>query len=883
VSVTDSLKAQRQSEAAPPASADAHPHGAQPRVPADAVPNVFGKFATGVKAWLADPSHDTLAQRVAGMAFGIRIASALLAYISQIALARWMGAHEFGVFVYVWTWTLLIGGFADAGLAAAAQKFIPEYAGRRAFDYLRGFVFASRWLAAAAATFLALLSVAAVWLCAPLLDDAAVIPLYIAAFCLPIYALSSVQDGIARSYNSVGIGLVPTFIIRPVLLLVLMAAAHYSGVGSTATMAVICSVGSYWLIGMVQTLLLQRNLAASVAPGPRAYDIASWIGMSLPIVMVIGFYVLLTYVDIIILQQYRPPEDVALYHAATKTLTLVTFVYFAVSAATAHRFAEYQVAGKQARLQAFLANAVNWTFWPSLAVTAFVLAFGELLLMLFGHEFVAAYPLMFVLAVGLLARASIGPCERLLIMVGRQHACAAAYGAAFVVNLVGCTLLVPHFGGVGAAISTSFALVVETVLLFSIVWRRLGLYSFIFPRLRGATTGTDADEIAAAAAHSIVPAQHNVLFDVEWRKPENLRNLAAAWRDLCARAAQPNVFFEPSYLINAAPCFGKNVTVGLVWSISANERRLVALLPVRNVRRSGFTPTLVGFTHPFSGLSMPLLDAELAVPALNALFDNICSDPQRARTLVIPFIAESGPFATALHSVLSQRRANVATFERHSRAMFAPGGEREGYFARALSSKKRKELRRQRNRLEDAGELTFSLSSPVQTAAALQEFLTLEAAGWKGLQGTAVRCEPDTEIFFTSAIVGLAASGQATIAQLRQGGRLIAAGVVLRSGRGAWFLKIAYDETQAQYSPGVQLTLDLTEALARNPDIDFIDSCAIADHPMIDHLWRERLQVADWMIGLDPKRPFAIDRSVEHLRRQTRALMKWAYHRIRRQ
>ena len=91
----------------------------------------------------------------------------------------------------------------------AAQKFIPEYVGHRAFDLLRGFVFASRWLAAGAATGLALLSVFAVYLCTPLLDPAAVIPLYIAASCLPIYALGSVQDGIARSYNSASVGLVP--------------------------------------------------------------------------------------------------------------------------------------------------------------------------------------------------------------------------------------------------------------------------------------------------------------------------------------------------------------------------------------------------------------------------------------------------------------------------------------------------------------------------------------------------------------------------------------------------------------------------------------------------------------------------------------------------
>ncbi|MGZ3410759.1 MAG: GNAT family N-acetyltransferase [Xanthobacteraceae bacterium] len=885
MSATKSLEAQRHGDVKD------EPKAARPTAP-DSAPahSDFSDKETGrarkaisaIKIWLADESHDSLAQRVAGMAFSIRIGSALLAYISQIALARWMGAHEFGVFVYVWTWTLLIGGFADAGLAAAAQKFIPEYAGRQAFDYLRGFIVASRGLAATFATALAALAIIAVKLCEPLLEQSAVIPLYIAAFCLPIYALCSVQDGIARCWNSVGVGLVPTFIVRPVLLLALMAAAHYSGFGSDATVAVICSVASFWLIGMVQTLLLQRSLSATVPLGARAYELTAWIGMSLPIVMVIGFYVLLTYVDIIILQQFRPPEDVALYHAATKTLTLVTFVYFSVSAATAHRFAEYQTAGEQARLQAFVAKAVNWTFWPSVAVALFVLAFGQLLLMLFGSDFVAAYPLMFILAIGLLARASIGPCERLLIMVGQQRACAAAYGAAFVTNLVACTILVPYFGGMGAAASTSFALVIESLLLFTTVWRRLGLYSFVIPRTGGAVPSAESpDDVAAVDAASIVPAQTGRHFDVEWRQPDALHDIVEDWRDLCVRAVQPNVFFEPSYLMNSAPRFGKNVVVALIWSADTTTRRLVALLPVRNVLRSGVTPMLVGFTHPFSGLSMPLVDAELAIPAINALFDHIAEDKKLPKTLVIPFIAENGPFAAVFQSALAQRGARVATFERHSRALFAPADDRIAYFARALSGKKRKELRRQRNRLEDGGKLTFSFSTTPESPAALREFLALEATGWKGKRGTAVQSDAATETFFVNAVTGLAQTGQASIARLWQAERLIAAGVVLKSGKGAWFLKIAYDETLAQYSPGVQLTLDLTEALAHDPDIEFIDSCAIADHPMIDHFWRERLQVADWMIGLDPRRPFAFDRTAEHLRRQIRAALKWAYHKVR--
>ena len=102
-----------------------------------------------------------------------------------------------------------------------------------------------------------------------------------------------------------------------------------------------------------------------------------------------------------------------------------------------------------------IASSVRWTFWPSLAATVLILALGRPLLWLFGPSFVAGYPLMFILAVGLLARASIGPAERLLNMLGEQRVCMAVYATAFATNLGLCLLLAPRLGTVGAAIATA--------------------------------------------------------------------------------------------------------------------------------------------------------------------------------------------------------------------------------------------------------------------------------------------------------------------------------------------------------------------------------------------------------------------------------------------
>ena len=101
---------------------------------------------------LADRSDSRVAQIVAGKVFLVRVASAMLALVSQVLLARWMGQFEFGIYIYVWTWVLMIGALSDVGLSSAARRFIPEYTELKAFDRLRGFLAGARWLAFAIAT-----------------------------------------------------------------------------------------------------------------------------------------------------------------------------------------------------------------------------------------------------------------------------------------------------------------------------------------------------------------------------------------------------------------------------------------------------------------------------------------------------------------------------------------------------------------------------------------------------------------------------------------------------------------------------------------------------------------------------------------------------------
>ena len=433
----------------------------------------FARVVARVRAILADRGDSRLAQLVAGKVFLVRVGNAMLALVSQVLLARWMGSFEFGIFIYVWTWVLMIGALSDMGLSSAARRFIPEYTEHKALDKLRGFLSGSRWLAFAIATAIGAAGALGVTLIQPWLDHFLVVPLYLACVMIPIYGLVQVQAGIAQSYDWPNLALMPFYIIRTLAMLALIGGAWLIGAPTDAMTALYISIITIYAVTIGQLVVLDRRLHRKVPPGPKTYEPKVWLATSMPIFAVEGLYLMLTYVDILALEHFRSPDEVAVYYAAARLLAVVAFVYFAIAGATTHKFTEYHVSGDRARLAQFFGETIKWTFWPSLAICIAILICGKPLLRLFGPGFDAAYDVMFILAIGMLARAAVGPAERLLIMLGDRKKCVAIYALAFAVNLALCFVLIPRIGIEGAAASVSMALAVESICLYFAARRRL--------------------------------------------------------------------------------------------------------------------------------------------------------------------------------------------------------------------------------------------------------------------------------------------------------------------------------------------------------------------------------------------------------------------------
>ena len=431
-----------------------------------------------IKGLRAD-SDRSVAGRNAISAFLIRVLSAGLAYVTQIILARWMGSFEYGIFAYVWVWLLLLGGVATLGLNTAVIRFIPEYTEKADFERLRGLLFSSRRITFLVSTSIMLLALLGLYLLGDKIENYYILPGFLVLFCLPAFAITDLHDSMARGYSWMNMALIPPFLLRPLLILSVMLAAYFLGLEMTAKTAVIAALIATWVTLFIQIIWLAPRIANNVPAGARRDESKFWLATSFPILLMESFVLFLQNTDILILSQYRSPETLAQYYAALKTINLITFVHFAVANAVANRFSAYSARGDKEQLAEFVRMSVKWTFWPSLAGAVLLLAVGKPLLWMFGPEFTAAYPAMFILAVGLVIKAMFGPAENVLNMLGHQKLCALVLFITVFVNIILNFILIPPYGMMGAAAATSTSLCLAALLFFIAIKKKLQINIFI--------------------------------------------------------------------------------------------------------------------------------------------------------------------------------------------------------------------------------------------------------------------------------------------------------------------------------------------------------------------------------------------------------------------
>jgi hypothetical protein len=233
-------------------------------------------------------------------------------------------------------------------------------------------------------------------------------------------------------------------------------------------------------------------------------------------------------------------------------------------------------------------------------------------------------------------------------------------------------------------------------------------------------------------------------------------------------------------------------------------------------------------------------------------------------------IAEGGPVAAALNDVFNYWTPAEILIERLPRAILRRR-PKMSYVDKTLSSKRRRELRRQRRKLSEVlGEEPVVVDRAGEDVV-YGEFVKLEAAGRKGTRGTVLAADPRHVRFFLAVCRNYAREGRLQFLALQGAGQPLALQCNLLAGSTIFRMKIAYDERWAAYSPGIQLELEGIRVFHEETEALLMDSCAAANNAMINRLWPDRMTVATF--ALPQRGPRAL--LAAPALRMTRSARRW--------
>ncbi len=426
----------------------------------------------------------------AAAVFGVRILSALLAFGVQIFLARALDLTEYGVYVTLWTWLIILSNVAAFGFSDTSIRFIPRYTFRGKHAWVKGFLATGYRTVVLCSILVSLLGLAVLKVFAAQVDPLYLIPIAVLFVGLPFSALELYLVGVARSFGWFMLTVVPSYVLRPLLIAGGVLVCLRLGYAADAATVLAIATLITGLTVIVQALIIRRRVlkvCGDVKPGgPKAL----WRKVSAPLVVLLAVDEIFLWSDILIVSVLMAPPDVSIYFAAQRSMSLAAFVKFAFMMVLARDLSMAKAGRDSKHLQDKVTKASTWTFWLMVPAVIITVAVGYPLLAMFGPAFTSGYPIMLVLGVGFLFQAVIGQAQDLMIILGHQRTNIAIGIGSIALNVVLSVILVPQFGILGVAMATAATYAVRALVYVIAIKRLHDIWVFAdmpkITRLRGA-------------------------------------------------------------------------------------------------------------------------------------------------------------------------------------------------------------------------------------------------------------------------------------------------------------------------------------------------------------------------------------------------------------
>jgi hypothetical protein len=191
----------------------------------------------------------------------------------------------------------------------------------------------------------------------------------------------------------------------------------------------------------------------------------------------------------------------------------------------------------------------------------------------------------------------------------------------------------------------------------------------------------------------------------------------------------------------------------------------------------------------------------------------------------------------------------------------------DGDYTFPQSKRHLSDYRRRARRLAEQLGADLEVANLRGDPAAIQEYIDLEAAGYKYDSGVAMRTQPGESEYFTDMCSRFAADDRLHLLRLHAGPHTVAMQISLEAGEGLFLIKVTHDEEFNHYDPGVQLHLRAMEYFHAETKAEWIDICTFADNQLLLRLYPDRRTTRSIRIGLGGPLNAAVFRTIPWARR----------------
>lgn len=403
--------------------------------------------------------------------FVSRVAGAALAYVTQIVLARWMGAAELGAYVFAFSMCLLLSTVASVGFPSASFRFIGFGQANENRGYVRGYVQRAQQIITGTSLAIVILGLGAVLLIDGLVPAQYLWAAVLALLCTPLMAMIRLHSDIANVHSWWALTILPNAVLRPLLFFAAVCAVWFASGVLSANLAMGLHLAIILLIAAGQFAVLRGGLRRELQNAEPEYDTRKWTRVAAPLCVILLLTSYFPEFNIIIVGLYLPADQLAIFNAAFRTAFVIMFGLNAVDAIAMPRISKLYAAGETAELQALLARATALKIVGALAALIAFGLLGKSILGLFGEAFIAGFGVLLILTAAQLMQALVGPVSSLLGISGHQDHCLYVFGITLVIAIVLNMLLLPSFGIMGAAVAVVLSVAFWTIWLYRLVRR----------------------------------------------------------------------------------------------------------------------------------------------------------------------------------------------------------------------------------------------------------------------------------------------------------------------------------------------------------------------------------------------------------------------------